>query len=394
MYGGKGMKIIGMISGTSYDGMDIACCEFEQVGDTIEIKQIGFESVEYTKELHDLIADSMPPREITMERVCILDTRIAQEFSKAAQEAMKRFDFQPDLIVSHGQTLFHWIDAEHKAKGTLQLGEPSWIAEETGVSVLSNVRSRDVAAGGHGAPLVSILDHLLFNASEKPEGALNLGGISNITVAGKGLTSIAYDIGPANGLMDAAIFAFTEGAKSFDDGGAIAASGVVDQGLLKRFLSEPYYALPAPKSTGKELFHLPYIIEYAGEVDTWNLPNLMATLLELTVESVAMEVEKFKLAKLYVAGGGSANPVLMARLSARLTSCEVLSMGVLGVDPRAKEGVTFALIGFLSMHGHAGQVPSCTGASGERILGSLTPGANGFHVPAANPIHPVRVRII
>lgn len=388
------MKIIGMISGTSYDGMDIACCEFEQVGDTIEIKQVGFESVEYTSELHDLIADSMPPREITMERVCILDTRIAQEFSQAVQKTIKRFDFQPDLIVSHGQTLFHWINAEHKANGTLQLGEPSWIAEETGISVLSNIRSRDVAAGGHGAPLVSILDHLLFNSSEQPEGALNLGGISNITVAGKGLKSIAYDIGPANGLMDAAIFAFSNGAQSFDDGGSIAATGVVDQVLLKKFLSEPYYELDAPKSTGKELFHLPYIIEYAGDVATWHLPNLMATLLELTVESVALEVEKFKLAKLYVAGGGSANPVLMARLSQRLTRCEVLSMAALGVDPRAKEGVTFALIGFLSMHGHAGQVPSCTGARGERILGSLTPGVNGFHIPPANPVKPVRVRII
>ena len=394
MHGGVGMKVIGMISGTSYDGMDIACCEFEQVGDTIEIKQIGFESVEYTSELHDLIADSMPPREITMERVCILDTRIAQEFSQAAQRTMKRFEFQPDLIVSHGQTLFHWINAEHKAEGTLQLGEPSWIAEETGVSVLSNIRSRDVAAGGHGAPLVSILDHLLFNSSEQAQGALNLGGISNITVAGSDLKSIAYDIGPANGLMDAAIFAFTKGAKSFDESGAVAAAGVIDQELLKRFLTEPYYGLPAPKSTGKELFHLPYIIDFAGAVATWNLPNLMATLLELTVETVAREVEKFNLVKLYVAGGGSANPVLMARLTQRLPNCQVLSMAALGVDPRAKEGLTFALIGYLSMHGHAGQVPSCTGARGERILGSLTPGVNGFHVPAANPVKPVRVRII
>lgn len=394
MHGGVGMKVIGMISGTSYDGMDIACCEFEQVGDTIEIKQIGFESVEYTSELHDLIADSMPPREITMERVCILDTRIAQEFSQAAQRTMKRFEFQPDLIVSHGQTLFHWINAEHKAEGTLQLGEPSWIAEETGVSVLSNIRSRDVAAGGHGAPLVSILDHLLFNSSEQAQGALNLGGISNITVAGSDLKSIAYDIGPANGLMDAAIFAFTKGAKSFDESGAVAAAGVIDQELLKRFLTEPYYGLPAPKSTGKELFHLPYIIDFAGAVATWNLPNLMATLLELTVETVAREVEKFNLVKLYVAGGGSANPVLMARLTQRLPNCEVLSMAALGVDPRAKEGLTFALIGYLSMHGHTGQVPSCTGARGERILGSLTPGVNGFQVPAANPVKPVRVRII
>jgi len=394
MHGGASMKVIGMISGTSYDGMDIACCEFEQVGDTIEIKQIGFESVEYSQELHDLIADSMPPHKITMERVCILDTHIAQEFSRAAQTVMKQFNFSPDLIVSHGQTLFHWIDSTHEAKGTLQLGEPTWIAEETGVAVLSNIRSRDVAAGGHGAPLVSILDHLLFSASDKPEGALNLGGISNITIAGKDLTSIAYDIGPANGLMDAAISAHSKGLESYDEQGLIAGSGNIDRELLKKLLREPYYDLPAPKSTGKELFHLPYIIEHAGEVDTWNLADVMATLLELTVETVAREVEKFKLVKLYVAGGGSANPVLMERLKQRLPYCQVLLMSALGINPRAKEGVTFALIGFLSMQSHAGQVPSCTGARGERILGSLTPGKDGFSVPTPNPIKPVRVKII
>jgi len=393
MHGGKDMKVIGMISGTSYDGIDIACCEFEQVGDTVEIKQHGFASIEYTKELHALIADSMPPRGITMERVCILDTHIGQEFSRAAQMVMQQFDFQPDLIVSHGQTLFHWIDSKHQAKGTLQLGEPAWIAEETGVAVLSNIRSRDVATGGHGAPLVSILDHLLFGASDNPEGALNLGGISNITIAGRDLTPIAYDIGPANGLMDAAIFAHSQGAQSFDEEGKIAASGTIDTELLKKLLLEPYYDLPAPKSTGKELFHLPYIIEHAGAVQTWNLPNVVATLLELTVETVAREVEKFNLAKLYVAGGGSANPVLMTRLTERLAQCEVLTIGALGIDPRAKEGVAFALIGFLSMQGHAGQIPSCTGARGERILGSLTPGKDGFSLPVPNPIKPVRVKI-
>lgn len=383
-----------MISGTSYDGMDLACCEFEQIEDTIEIKQIGFFTVEYSQGLHELIADSMPPREITMERVCVLDTYIAQEFSRAALEAMARFDFQPDLIVSHGQTLFHWIDAAHEAKGTLQLGEPAWIAEATGVAVLSNIRSRDVAAGGHGAPLVSTLDHLLFSTSDKPEGALNLGGISNITISGKGVTLIAYDIGPANALMDAAISAHSKGLKSFDEQGAVAGSGNVDLELLKRLLLEPYYDLPAPKSTGKELFHLPYILERAGEIDKWNLPDLMATLLELTVETVAREVEKFKLAKLYVSGGGSANPVLMARLKDRLEHCELHLMSALGIDPRAKESVAFALIGFLSMNGHAGQVPSCTGARGERILGSLTPGKDRFEIPAHNSIKPVRVKII
>jgi anhydro-N-acetylmuramic acid kinase len=388
------MKVIGMISGTSYDGIDVACCEFVQSGDLVEVRVIGFESVKYSDSLHEMIADSMPPRKVDMERVCILDTKIGQAFSSAAQSAIAKFNFEPDLIVSHGQTLFHWIDTDHKAKGTLQLGEPTWIAEETGVQVLSNIRSRDVAAGGHGAPLVSIVDQLLLGHSAQPEGALNLGGISNITVAGSNLTPLAYDIGTANCLLDAAIYAHSEGKYSYDEDGKLAASGTVDQELLAKFLTEPYYKLPAPKSTGKELFHLDYLIEYVGPVSTWNISDLMATLLELTVETVAIEVEKFKLAKLYVAGGGSANPVMMARLQERLTNCEVLSMQVLGIDPRAKEGLMFALIGYLALNGQPGQIPSCTGANGERILGSLTPGKGAFVLPQRPNIQPTKLRVI
>lgn len=388
------MKIIGMISGTSFDGIDVACCDFKQVDDVIEVKQIGFNSLEYSTDLHEMIADSMPPRPVDMERVCILDTLIGQAFSKAAQAAILEFSFQPDLIVSHGQTLFHWIDSRHKAKGTLQLGEPSWVAEATGVPVLSHIRSRDVAAGGHGAPLVSILDQLLLGHSDKPEGALNLGGISNITIAGKSVLPVAYDIGPANGLLDAAIYAYSNGKVSFDRDGELAAAGTVDADLLKVFLNEPYYSLPAPKSTGKELFHLPYLIERAGPVRSWNIENLMATLLELTVETVTREVEKNSLSKLYIAGGGSANPVMMKRMQDRLTQCAVLSISELGIDPRAKESLTFALIGFLTLHGLPGQIPSCTGANGERILGSLTPGAHPLQIPPASKIKPTQIRVV
>ncbi|MDP1720637.1 MAG: anhydro-N-acetylmuramic acid kinase [Candidatus Nanopelagicaceae bacterium] len=388
------MRVIGMISGTSYDGIDVACCEFTQVDDVIEVKQVGFSSLEYSDELHQLIADSMPPRSIDMERVCVLDTLIGQAFSRAAQKAITENSFEPDLIVSHGQTLFHWIDANHRAKGTLQLGEAAWIAEETGVQVLSNIRSRDVAAGGHGAPLVSVLDQLLLGHSESSEGALNLGGISNITIAGKSVLPIAYDIGPANGLLDAAIFAHSQGRVSFDEDGKVAGAGTVDTELLNSFLAEPYYALPAPKSTGKELFHLPYLITHAGPVDSWNIENLLATLLELTVETVAREVEKNSLSKLFVAGGGSANPVMMKRLQERLTECKVLSISELGIDPRAKESITFALIGYLTLHGLPGQVPSCTGASGERLLGSLTPGTGPLIVPTPLGIKPARIRVV
>lgn len=387
------MKIIGMISGTSFDGIDVACCEFSQNGDVIEVKQVGFSSLEYPADLHQLIADSMPPQSVDMERVCVLDTLIGQAFSKAAQSAMSEFLFEPDLIVSHGQTLFHWIDINHKAKGTLQLGEASWIAEETGVQVLSNIRTRDVAAGGHGAPLVSILDQLLLGQGEKPEGALNLGGISNITIAGKSMAPMAYDIGPANGLLDAAISAYSQGETAFDEDGRLAAAGIVDSELLESLLAEPYYSLPAPKSTGKELFHLPYLIAHAGPVLSWRIENLMATLLELTIESVAREVEKYSLSKLYIAGGGSANPVMMKRLRERLTNCEVFSIAQLGIDPRAKESVTFALIGYLTLHGLPGQIPSCTGASGERLLGSLTPGNGPLQVPLPATIAPTKIRV-
>ena len=388
------MKIIGMISGTSFDGIDVACCEFTQTGDVIEVKQMGFSSFEYPVELHGLIANSMPPRSVDMERVCVLDTLIGQAFSKAAQSAMSEFSFEPDLIVSHGQTLFHWIDANHKAKGTLQLGEASWIAEETGIQVLSNLRARDVAAGGHGAPLVSILDQLLLGHGEKPEGALNLGGISNISITGSSMAPTAYDIGPANGLLDAAISAYSDGKIAFDENGRLAAVGVVDSELLEEFLAEPYYALPAPKSTGKELFHLPYLIAHAGPVSSWKIENLMATLLELTVETVAREVEKYSLSKLYVAGGGSANPVMMKRLQERLKNCEVFSISELGIDPRAKESVTFALIGYLTLHGLPGQIPSCTGASGERLLGSLIPGKGPFQIPRPATTAPTKIRIV
>lgn len=388
------MKVIGMISGTSFDGIDVACCDFSQIDDVIEVKQMGFSSYEYSTELHELIANSMPPQSVDMERVCILDTLIGQAFSKAAQQAMFEFSFEPDLIVSHGQTLFHWIDADHRAKGTLQLGEATWIAEETGVQVLSNIRARDVAAGGHGAPLVSLLDQLLLGGGQKPEGALNLGGISNITIAGNSIEPTAYDIGPANGLLDAAIAAYSEGKISFDEGGLIAASGVIDQKLLEDFLAEPYYVLPAPKSTGKELFHLPYLIAHAGPVSSWKIEDIMATLLELTVETVAREVEKHSLSKLYVAGGGSANPVMMRRLQQRLTTCEVLTIADLGIDPRAKESLTFSLIGYLTLHGLPGQIPSCTGASGRRLLGSLIPGKGPLHVPSPARTAPSKIRIV
>lgn len=388
------MKILGMMSGTSFDGIDSALCEFKVVDSEIQIELLHFESQNYDLDVRDKIVAAMPPLATTMFDVCVLDTLIGQSFTAAAKSAIANSKMQPDLIVSHGQTLFHWIDEASKARGTLQLGEATWIAEGTGVQVLSNIRSRDVAAGGQGAPLVSVLDQLLLSDSQTAQGALNLGGISNITVTSQSMKPIAYDIGPANGLMDAAIGAYTSGATTFDMDGQLAAKGTVNKMQLAQLLEHPYYKLQAPKSTGKEIFHLPYILEVFGPISNWVIEDVMATLLELTVETVALEVEKFELSSLYVAGGGAANTQLMKRMQERLSSCRILSISELGISTQSKEAIAFALIGFLSLHGLAGQIPSCTGASGERILGSLTPGAGAFVVPQAIATMPKRVKIL
>jgi anhydro-N-acetylmuramic acid kinase len=384
------VKIIGMISGTSFDGIDVALCDFEENTSEITLKILDFKSFPYEEELHALIADSMPPRHIDMERACQLDTYIGQAFASAAKEVIGSHDVQ--LVVSHGQTLFHWIKNNH-ALGTLQLGEPTWIAEGTGIPVLSNIRSRDVAAGGHGAPLVSLMDQMMFGDYSEPVGALNLGGISNITVTGRGLSPIAFDIGPANGLMDAALQAHSKGKLKYDEDAHIASTGFVEKSVLAKMLEEPYYKAQPPKSTGKELFHLPYIESFFGRIESWRVADVVRTLLELTVETVAIEVDRYGLSKLYIHGGGSANPLIMSRLQERLPNCRIEPMSVLGLDPRQKESATFALIGYLSWHGLPGSVPSCTGAKGNRILGSFTPGANPLQLPEPKPEGNYRVVI-
>lgn len=388
------MKIIGMISGTSFDGIDVACCDIVHENGVLSAKVEAFESYQYSDDAYQQIFICMPPREITMEQVCKLDTIVGKEFGEAAARISEKYRFSPDLIVSHGQTLFHWIDANGKAQGTLQLGEPTWIAQRTGTLTLSNTRARDVAAGGQGAPLVSVLDQLLLGDSSVPVGALNLGGISNITIAGGGQTPIAYDCGPANGLMDAAISAHSGGKITYDEDGAIARSGVINREILDALLAHPYYKQAWPKSTGKEIFHLPYIIEHFGEVESWNLPDVMATLLELTAQTVADDVKKHGIKKLYVAGGGSANTFQMERMSALIAPCELHYMGEFGIDPREKEALAFALIGFLTAHGLPGAIPTCTGAASAEILGSLTPGKGPISLPQPIENFPEKLKMV
>lgn len=392
------MKVIGMISGTSFDAIEAVAVKLSLDDHVVSAQLLGHRSVPYSVELRRRVALVLPENATTIEEVCRLDTLIGQSFADVAGAlADEFFDGEADVVCSHGQTVFHWVEDGH-ALGTLQLGQGAWIAERTGATVVEDVRSRDIAAGGHGAPLASLLDVLLLGLHPATvRGSLNLGGISNITVVGPSAEPIAFDIGSSNALMDAAVTRLTGGEEVFDRNGERAARGRVDNSLLADLLGDPYYDAPAPKSTGKEYFHLEYLL---GVIGTREIApdDLLATLCEVTVETVARAVEKYDVSQLFVAGGGTRNPVLMAGLRRRLANVPISLIDEFGVPEDAKEACLFALIGFLSVHGLAGVIPSATGAREATVLGAIVPGRQSIvnwspeHAPTSIVFHEGRRR--
>jgi anhydro-N-acetylmuramic acid kinase len=321
---------------------------------------------------------ALPPARTTLEQVCRLHTEIGQTFADLAERANHELcDDRADLVVSHGQTVFHWTDGA-QVRGTLQLGQPAWIAEQTGLTVVSDLRSRDVAAGGQGAPLVSYLDVLWLRGRGRTSVALNLGGIANITVVEPSGTPLAFDTGPANALIDAAMTAATRGEQSYDVDGAMAAAGQVHDQLLALLLAEPYYRRDAPKSTGKELFHLAYLRAITDGLPPIKTADLVATLTALTAETVADAVRRTSAEEVVAAGGGTRNPTLMAMLRDRLPGVPVLTSDDLGLPAAAKEAYAFAVLGFCAVSGLTSTIASCTGARHASLLGSVTPGSAGF----------------
>lgn len=373
-----GERVAGLISGTSVDGIDVAVADLRVDGDEIVLTPVGAFEVAYPAGLRTELLAVLPPAATTAEQLTKLDTRVGQSFAEAAQQGLDRFG-PADLIASLGQTVFHWVEGGH-ARGTLQLGRPAWIAERTGLPVVADLRVRDVAAGGHGAPLASTLDRLwlrsLAESTGRPAVALNIGGIANITVVRPDGTAIAYDTGPGNALLDLAAVRTT--GRSHDENGELAARGEPDEALLQRLLAEPYYAAAPPKSTGKELFHAAYLDD---SLPTTKTEDLLATLTELTARTIADECIRHGAATVVASGGGVENPTLMRALAADLPGVRLATSDELGLPRAAKEAYLTALLGWLTWHGLPANVPSATGARGPRLLGSITPG----HAPLALP---------
>jgi anhydro-N-acetylmuramic acid kinase len=385
------VRLIGLMSGTSFDAVDAVAVDVTAAAATgtggsgeLRVGIRGHLTVDIPADLQSRLAAALPPNPASAADLCLLDTRMGQAFAAAASAALSGLcDGTADAVVCSGQTIYHWVDGRD-CLGTLQIGEPTWIAEATGLPVISNLRSRDVAAGGQGAPLVSLVDAMLLG--DRPGvAAVNIGGIANITVPA---LRLAYDIGPGNALIDAAVAAGSGGDQRMDRNGERADRGRVDPDLLSALRAEPYYAAAPPKTTGKELFH-------AGYLDRFERPaaidDLIATLTRLTAVTIADAVRRHQVSELVVSGGGLRNPTLMAMLRAELDGVAIRPIDDLGVPNAAKEAVAFAILGFLSWHGLAGVDPAYTGAKRATVLGSITPGRGPLRLPPPMSATPQRL---
>ena len=388
------IKVIGIMSGTSFDAIEVAAADLDLQDETVTMRPIGSISVDYDPDLRSAVAGMLPPASTSAEEVCKLDTRLGQAFAEAAVRAAEEFcEGWADLIVSHGQTMFHWVE-DGRVQGTLQLGQPAWIAERTGSPVVSDLRSRDVAAGGQGAPLVSLFDVLLLQGGEgETRAALNLGGIANLTIVPEEGSSFAFDVGPANALIDAAVDHLSDGSETYDKDGQRAERGTVHQQLLERLLDDPYFDLDPPKSTGKEHFNLSYLLKRAQAFDEVEDDDLVATATALTADTIAQSLRRYGVKEVVASGGGTSNLVLMDMLETSAEGTRLRTIEDWKIPSEAKEAYAFAVLGFLTLHGAVGATPSCTGAERATVLGNVTPGSEALTLPEPAKNEPARLRV-
>ncbi len=368
---------MGLLSGTSVDAVEAALCEITGTGDTVKLRLLAHVSQPFPEEL---VARLLGPQDAgSLSR---LDFELAEHFASAARKVMAEAGVTAEQVAaigSHGQTMAHQPPGTTPHPNTLQIGEAAVIAERTGVSVISDFRARDVAVGGHGAPLVPYLDWAVFRGPEAPRALQNLGGIGNVSVVGARLEdTLAFDTGPSNMVLDGLARRVTRGRMACDLDGTLSRQGKVMPELLAELLADPFLALPPPRTAGRENFG-EALIERLWARHSERPYDLMATALELTVEATARAYETWvfprfpRLEGMYASGGGTRNPALMERLRARLAPLPVRPVDALGFPEGAKEAALFALLAAEYLVGTASNVPSATGARRRVVLGKLTP---------------------
>jgi anhydro-N-acetylmuramic acid kinase len=377
----KGEKIaIGLMSGTSLDGIDAAVVRIHGFGLNTKVELLGYHLQPYDAQLRQKILDCCHPDSGRVDLICDLNVRLGEAFAEAAIQAAEQYGIpweKIDFISSHGQTIYHMPDRY----ATLQIGELAVIAERTGKPVVGDFRPHDMAVGGQGAPLVPYVDYLLFRHPERGRVLLNIGGIANISVLPANTSGdfvFAFDTGPGNMIIDAFVRYGTDGQETFDRDGNYARSGKVNQDWLESMLHHPYYSQPIPKSTGREMFGEEYARKLWQEAEERSIPfvDRIATVTALTAETIARAINTFvhpiaNMDELIVGGGGEQNPVIMESLRALLPQLAVMSSKEFGIPSEAKEAIAFAVLGNEAIHRIPNQLPSATGARKPVVMGKL-----------------------
>lgn len=358
------------MSGTSADAIDAALVDIEP--DAIRV-------------IHSIAAPIPPPLRAQIlglfdtghdeiDRMGHLDRSLGELFAETVQQLLTKARVEASHICaigSHGQTVRHRPRPPSGLPFTLQIGDPNTISENTGITTVADFRRRDVACGGQGAPLTPAFHQAVFAHPHEVRGVLNIGGIANLTVLAPGIATIGFDSGPGNGLMDAWIQHCQQ--QPYDRDGGWAATGAPNPELLARLSKHPYFALAAPKSTGREEFTLGWL---RREIETFELAeeDVQATLVELTALSISEQVRLYMpMPRLYVCGGGAHNSYLLARIQAHLPNCELLTTEVLGIPPDDVEAAAFAWLAHQTIAGLTGSLPSVTGADRAAVLGGVYP---------------------
>jgi len=391
------VRVLGLISGTSVDGVDAAVADFRFDGELLRMRRRGEVTLAWPGDLRTRTLQAIGGEDASPARLSRLDRDLGVALGELAVTALHRLGLDAvdglDLVASHGQTLHHAVAEDGGVEATWQIGLPAEIAERVGVPVVADFRVRDVAAGGQGAPLVPILDELLLSGRPDIVAALNLGGIANLTVVRPAQETVAFDCGPANALLDVAMQRATGAVH--DEGGLRAARGRADPALLDVLLADPFLAQSPPKSTGRERYHAGYLDEALAQAPVADLADLLATLAEAVAAAVAAAAAQLGVRRLWASGGGVHNAGLWQALERRLRDHDIAlaTTDDIGLPVDHKEAYAFALLGALTWHGLPGNVPSCTGAAGTRVLGTLVPGEGPLHLPAPAAAAPTRLRI-
>lgn len=380
------MKAIGLMSGTSADGVDAALVEVIRTSAGLDWSLLGFVEVPFPEGVRQEILDLCEGGRV--DAICRMDAALGEWFAEAALRVCDCSGVNPDdvdVIGSHGQTIHHLPELAaaggKQVRSTLQIGNAAVIAERTGMTVVSDFRSRDMAAGGQGAPVVPLVDYMLFRSEDIGRVMLNIGGIANANVlpAGCQLEDVfAFDTGPGNMVIDGVVQGVTQGAHMYDRGGQFASQGQINGGLLDALMVHPFFEMVPPKSTGREDFGA----EAVRRLMDWgdSAADLVKTATMWTVESIALGLKRFvfpqcDIHEVIVSGGGTKNPVLMDLLDEALKNVAVLRLEDVGMASEAKEAIAFAILAHETLEGQPGNVPKVTGAAKQVVLGSITPGA-------------------